>query len=431
MRIERAVAAVVASLLVSVAPGVRADEDVKAEMEEMREMMRALQDKLEAQDRRIQEQDQVLQEAGLEEDGGSALSSLSSFLEATDFYGSVAGVYVQDFKFNGGDEGVISGAFPFSAYNTFSLEQLWFGMDKAPTEESRGGFHADIAFGEVTGNGDTDTPELYSAYASVLLPIANGIQVDAGELWTLIGAEVVDTTGNFNISRGLVWSLQPVNHVGVIASTPITDEISFAIGAVNDPLSDTNEDFETTKTVTGQIAYSGDDVYVGVSGIWGSQANNGTEKDKYGMVDLVVTWDPTDALSLWLNYDYNWYQSTNNAFTAGIFVLPDSGESDVHATAVAGRYAVTEDLGIALRGELLVFDLSDGNPSQTGTLRGNGVDNELVGSLTGTVDYAVVDDVTLRAELRWDKASNKFFLDNDGRLRDDQLFGVLELLYAF
>jgi hypothetical protein len=397
-----------------------AGDDLQAEVQEMREMVRALQDKVQAQERKIDEQNGVLQEAGLAEQN-EGLSALSSFIEATDFYGSVAASYTQDLTFQGDNDGEIGYAFPNDTYNTFSLDQLWFGMDKAPTEESRGGFHVDIAYGTNTFQDQSVSDvQVWAAYASYLAPIGNGIQIDAGDLWTLIGAEVVDQTGNFNITRGAQWGLQPVSHVGVIASTEVVDGVGFAIGAVNDPFSDNNQNVDTNKAVTGQINYSGDSFYAGVSAIYGSQNGMG-EGDKYGLIDVLLTADPSDNLSLWFNYDYNWYKDTPDAYG-----FNGGDDSAAHAFGAAGRLAITDDTGFAVRGELIVYDLDD-----KAQFAGGSSDDPTQWSVTGTLDHALTDNVTARLEGRYDGSDERIFTNQNGNAKKHQAIAIAQLIYAF
>jgi len=402
-----------------VAPAALAD-DLQDEVREMREMVRALEDKVQAQERQINEQNTVLRDAGLAEQS-EGMSALASFIESTDFYGSVAASYLQDLKFQGNDEGEIYGAFPYDTFNNFSLDQLWFGMDKAPTEESRGGYHVDLAYGSNTfsGGGVSDV-QLWAAYASYLAPIGNGVQIDAGNLWTLLGGEVVDQTANFNITRGQVWALQPVSHVGVIASTEIADNVNFKIGGVNDPFSDSNKQINTQKGVTGQINYSGDSFYAGVSGIYGTQ-DGGKESDHYGMIDLVLSADPSDNLSIWFNYDYNWYKHSPNAFFDGA-----GSNSSVNAFALASRLAVTDSTGVSVRGELLVYDLDE-----KATFGNKTSDDPKTWSLTGTVDHALTDHLTAKLEVRYDGSDEKVYTNQHGNASKSQVIGIAQMIYAF
>ncbi len=387
---------------------VHADEMTQRQLSEMRDMVMDLQDRLDAQ-----------QTAMATTQTDITTTPATGLLDGIDLFGWVSATYVQDLLNPREDDGTISGAFPFgdTTPNTFSLNQFWFGLDKAPTTDSIGGFHVDMAYG-AAGGGETDSLEIYSAYASVLIPVGNGIQIDVGELWTLLGGEVVQTGDNFNITRGLVWGLQPVNHVGIIASTDLGSGMGLALGFVNDPFSDANFDSDNDKAITGQISWSNDMIYAGLSGIYGSQSLGDPDddgSDKYGMIDVLVAADPLDNMSVWLNYDYNWYADTPEA-------LGDGGpDQSAHAIAIAGRLAVTESTGLALRGEAVIFDYDS-----------VAIDNETAYSITGTIDQSYGENLTARLELRYDGFTvDDSFSDGKGGNRDDQLLGIAEMVYAF
>ena len=64
--------------------------------------------------------------------------------------------------------------------------------------------------------------DLYQGYVTYLAPIGEGVTLQAGKFATLIGAEVAQAKDNWNVTRGNVYNfLQPINHSGILASTPI------------------------------------------------------------------------------------------------------------------------------------------------------------------------------------------------------------------
>ena len=62
--------------------------------------------------------------------------------------------------------------------------------------------------------------------------------------------------------------------------------------------------------------------------------------DKTGIVDVVLSWDPSENLSTWVNFDYVWVDSENAP-----------GDPGAYGVAIAGRLGITENTGFALRGE--------------------------------------------------------------------------------
>jgi hypothetical protein len=134
-----------------------------------------------------------------------------------------------------------------------------------------------------------------------------------------------------------------------------------------------------------------------------------------------VTWDPSENLAMWLNFDYAWFKA-------------EGANQHAWGLATAGRYAVTERVGISGRFEYVKDD--DGfvgwvNP--TGFLNPR---NASIYSLTGTVDYALTSNLMVRGEIRYDNITkdnsndNEFF-DKGGDLRPDQTTAGVEIVYEF
>ncbi|MCP5042647.1 MAG: outer membrane beta-barrel protein, partial [bacterium] len=347
--------------------------EVEAELRQMQERIAQLEGQL------GNETDSLL-----EEESGSYLSSL---IENTDLGGFVAASY--NYNFEGHHNGSQATANPNASHvatNSFTIDQAWISIDNQATEDSRAGVHVDYEFGVVNGAG---VGALYSAWASYLAPIGNGILVEGGLVPTLIGAEVNETNANFNVTRGLVWQLQPTTHVGAIVGREIVDGISVKLGFLNDPLApkviaDTNNE----KAVTGQVAWAGENMTASGQIVWGSSPAPEIDTTIW---DVVVTCDAMEDVSVWVNY-------TGLSFDDG----PLDGE--VHGIAAAARWAVSDDLGIAVRGEVVIED--------------NDTAETEFGSLTVTGDYALTDHLTAKGEVRFDFA-DEALPDRHGALDED------------
>ena len=96
------------------------------------------------------------------------------------------------------------------------------------------------------------------------------------------------------------------------------------------------------------------------------------------VVDVVLSADPTDSLSIWVNYDW-FHQSGSDSAVNG----------DAHGISGAGRLALSDDMGISTRVEYIWTedDLTGGD------------DGELL-TLTGTVDKTLAEGLVGRLELR-------------------------------
>jgi hypothetical protein len=459
--------AVTAGILMMGAPlALGAEAEVDEQLAEMRELVDQLKNQVDAQSEQIEHQGEVIREARIDQaqtDTRFGGSGLSAFIRRLEIDGHVAGSYFWNFndpgsnQLVGGNTGYSGLLYPFHQnYNNFQVDQVWFGLEHPVDAENRAGFRFDVLYGNTacsqvdahsvdddtdhkrcrTGTDSLDDDEstwgdntseyyVHQAYVQYLAPITeNGTHFKAGKFATLIGAEVMDTTGNFNITRGALYSvMQPIDHIGILASNQWGDSgWSTTVGVLNGNFLN-DPDNNATKSVTAQLAWTGETVSVTQSVIWGGDVNNHNGHAS-GIYDLVATWDPSENLSTWVNFDWGWDTHFQNAHGWGI--------------AGAGRYAVTERLGVSLRGEFL-----KDNNSFFGFMtnpQGNqgGGDNKSVRlwTLTGTVDYALTSNLMLRAEVRYDtivkrNADDNEFYDQGDDFQPDQVTTGVEIVYEF
>lgn len=433
------IAAAAAAVSVSWSLSSFASDDVQDQLRAMQDRMAALEDELRQEKSRSEEQQQTLERAGLAEmDEFSVKSSLSSFIEQTEIGGWVAASYwyntnnIDSDSLKGSNTGLASQSNPFRPdSNTFQLDQVWFEIFKPATEESRGGFGVELAFGKTADvlrgddDGNGDAPVVYQGYVEYLAPIGPGLNIKAGRFATLIGAEVAQTVYNFNITRGLVYNLmQPINHVGALASMELDNGLDFAVGIANTAVDNLNSDDDDDKAFLWRVGYSADAWSVGVNGLYGGNAGDagaGRNGDKTGIVDVVATWDPSEALSMWANFDYVWLDGEKAP-----------GDPQAVGIAVAGRYAITEQAGFALRGE---YVYSEDDYIGLGV---NSSSDQDLWSITGTLDYLLTENLTARAEVRYEQgdassAPNDFYFgegDGSDPEKNQVLLGV-EMYYRF
>ena len=363
--------------------------DVEAELRQMQERIADLEDQL---------GDETGSYLASEEESGSAVSSM---LEDTDIGGWVAASY--NYNFEGQHNGVTGVAnAPVSSHtesNTFQLDQAWISIDNAATEDSRGGVHLDYEWGNVNSGGLGGA--LYSGYVSYLAPLHNGINLDLGLMPTLIGAEVAQTNANFNVTRGFVWGIQPVTNVGAVTSGALTDNISVAIGVLNDPFAAPAVDNNNEKAVTAQVAYAADGWSASAQMVWG-ESSPGVDT---GVYDFLVSGDVSEDLAAWVNYT---------------LLANDDGPADgeVHGIAAAARMALSEEMGVALRGEALIIDVDLG-------------ETELY-SITVTTDYALTDHLTAKGELRVNLSADDVYTGSRSVASEDASAMILaQLIYQF
>lgn len=408
-------------------------------MAEMEDRLEATSAELNEEKKQNREQRTLLESAGLVEEGDEGIRSrVGSFFQMVDLTGVVASSY--NYRFiDGGDNDAGNGSPPgpggaindpfFTHKNgdSFQLDQLWLTLDKAPTEESRAGFHADIVFGETAqqqalsvGSGDAgrDSGLLYTGYVSYLAPIGNGVRFDAGKLATTLGAEVLQTNVNLNVTEGVVFQkLQPFTHTGIAMTTALSDSLSLVTGVVNEVYRDTNVSFDRDKAGIAQIKFAGDGFGLNVGAIVGQDPTaprcDSTEDDcNTSVFDVVATFAPTDNFSAWVNFDWVRYFGQ------------DVKDADKFGIATAGRLGITDDTGIGARFEYLT--------QEANALAGPISDDQEYITVTGTLDHALTEGLVVRGELRYDRELEKdarAFITNSGDR--DSLAAIAQMYYAF
>ena len=405
--------------------------DLEAEIADMKQRMEAMEDQLQAQNDElteaqatVKEQTALIENSGLEE--REDVSALSKFIEGVDMSAWVAASYNYNFAGSGPGAGPPNLNYGYTwNSNTFQLDQAWISIDKAPTEESRGGFHIDLEAGQLTqvGNGNSAIAPpvgIYSAYVSYLAPLFNGVQIDAGIMPTIIGWEVEQQNANWNITRGATWSLQPVTNVGALVTVPVGN-FTIQVGALNEPIGGAFPDVNSGKAVTSKVAYSAEKFGASLGVNYGSPsgdpvptvpANLGVKSQ--GIVDAIIWVDPLDNLSAYINYDYV-FQTTYGGV-----------DQDVHAVAVGARLGIIDSTGIAGRVEYIHDPSGVFRPVTPST------PGDLV-TVTGTIDHALADGLTLKAEVRWDHDDEALFPIRTGSttVRNDQVAAIAQLLYEF
>ncbi len=423
-------------------------QELLGRMSDLEQQLRATNDALAAANARVDQQANQL--GKIKSTPTGALPALSDFLTQTDFSGWVAASYFYNTNnphngdttgANGGAPGGGTLASPFHPdSNSFQVDQVWFAMENAATPESRAGFQVELAWGEtadvlnVASNNnfsDSNSPYLYTANVSYLAPITDaGILVTAGRFATVTGAEVAQAPYNYNITRGAVYNLQPINHTGVKIASTYDNGLDWMLGVANTSANlGQQQDTDDEKSFLWRIGYKmSDELAIGLNGVYGGDCaaggicgRNGTSKDKLGIVDLVVNWDPSDKLSTYLNFDYVW--AGHNRRT---------GDQQAFGLAMAGRYAVTDNTGVAVRGEYVAF---------RDDFRGfGGTENHFATNLwtiTSTVDHKLTDHLTVKAELAYHEAhgdgnNNRYFTDSGPTsLDDDEVLLGVQMLYEF
>jgi len=464
-------------------------------MNQLEDKLQATTDQLQATEKKSEEQQQVIDRAGLK-DTKTGSSKIASFLDTLTIGGWLSTSYwynanapasgnLKNANTGGGSNPTNPDA------NSFNFEQLWFELERPISPDARAGFRADIAFGQIasilnqinagtncsnTATGSVTAPTLIQtapgaaprtpnvlngmivassasaqntarntcntsssvyidqAYVQYLIPWGD-ITFKAGQFGTLIGYEVPQAPYNWQVSRGLLFSLfQPINHVGLLLSKTYDNGIDWGIGGVNGfggPIGlnggQNSPDNNESKSILAHVGLTGDIGGVSIQALWGPEAT-GNDHQTRTTIDFIAHMKPWDwGPEVALNADYAILNgnlpSTINGVPTGF--RPGAQYSpDAWGAALYARQAITDKLGVSVRGEYIqdhnsffcvqtgffctVVPIPGGTFAQVspGAPLGFPNDNAKVYEFTGTIDYSITQQLITKLELRYDALSN-------------------------
>ena len=300
----------------------------------------------------------------------------------------------------------------------FNLHQAALILAKQPAEGVGGlvnitaGSDADIiaaagsdAGGAYAGIDNFDVTQAFLQYAT------GGLTVMAGKFVTMAGAEVINSTGNANASRGILFGYAiPFGHTGVRTSYKLNDNLTLIAGVNNgwDEQSDSNDQKtgELCALITaGPVAF-GAVAYVGQETVAPGITDDRT------LVDVVASFTAGMATVV-LNADLGEQKNTDGL---------DIG-TDANWSGVAGylNLKFSDTFATSLRAEY--FDDEDGY--RTGVV-------QKWKEVTLTTNFTIDNNLSVMPEIRLDSSDQDSFSKSGGTEVDDsQLGAMIKAVYKF
>lgn len=439
MHTNRMALATALAVMVFASTVAMADEASETRMQAMEERLLALEDKLEASDAVIEAQRDMLRTQATP--AVSQGSGLDGFFNSLEVGGHVTTSYIHNF--NGPTAGA-GGGQPLCQFNCnhseFKVDAAKLEIGKPASNPGDAGFQLDLLYGQnadisrflspTAGGGvfgdDDFSLFVQQAYVSYNY---NGVELKLGNFETLLGWELIDSHKNYNVSHGILftWTI-PLYHTGIMAGGSLGENIGWNVGLVNG----FNNTVETNdnKGVLGLISIEEGPFFASLSSYFGADAFEGAmgqpgSSDDQLIFDFVGTYSPSDNLTFWLNIDYGEQEDGD----------PTGGDAEWFGVALGTNIVLSDKLSFALRGEY--FEDDEAIRGIAGTVPGVSTDFEAY-SLTGTLAYKLTEHLTLRGELRYDKAEddsivdgNIFPDDSSSGFEDDAIYGIVEVSYVF
>ena len=118
--------------------------------------------------------------------------------------------------------------------NSFYLNHVQLQLEKVATDKSIVGFRLKVDGGNDPNIFDGQPITFEEGYVEFLAPVGNGIDIKAGKMATLAGAEVIEARDDMNYSRGILFGFAiPFTHTGVRASYTFNDYVKTTLGFNN------------------------------------------------------------------------------------------------------------------------------------------------------------------------------------------------------
>jgi hypothetical protein len=310
------------------------------------------------------------------------------------------------------------------AFNTsgkhdgFNVDSLDVRLEKALGEgqwasgyvlEFMGGPDGAAALGEFS--------PLRQVYVDLRAPVGNGLDFKLGEWDNLLGYESTDSYKDPNWTRSYGYTIEPTEHVGLLATYKFSDCVTAQVGVANE-LSTINRNvsgaggtaIESKKALVSLLSLTAPDswgwlkgsgLYAGVDYGPGNSYNlEGTHAvDKTHVYVGATVMTPITGLTFGAAWD-----TVNNADLAG------QGATEGYASSLAGylSYKATDKLTFNSRAEFAhgsAFDYFFAENYTYIAMNGRPQEAEVL-ALTETVQYQLWDNVISRLEFRWDHSAD-------------------------
>lgn len=327
--------------------------------------------------------------------------------------------------------------------------RLNFGLDARVTR-ARTNFQPGVASDEM------DFQELYAEY---ILPIGNGLKIQAGKMNTLIGYEVINSWENPNFSRTFMFGLgQAFTTTGIRASYQFNSVVAATVGLVNgwDNVDDNNKG----KTVEWLLAFTPHERF-GMSfyGSYGAEQSNcqgglttsgsgctpyttGNNPSAKRLVGgSIITLKPTKSDTIVLEPFYG------NEEQANLTTARSGKNARWNGLGAYLIHDFDESWSLRLRGE--IFEDAGGSRTCTGSTIGttsgfsgvpggwNTCANASSGGVaqtlwesTSTIQYKPIPSLITRIEFRYDKSDRNVFLYGS-RSSNHQETASFQVVYLF
>lgn len=275
--------------------------------------------------------------------------------------------------------------YPYADSQGFGL--TFVGGDVAYRGE-KWGLRIDLRWGE---NVDrlTEIAPVSRGYAA-WIPCKK-LELDLGYFGAFVGIEAADEWKNPTFTRGVIYfKMQPFRHLGLRATLAAHEDVDITIIVARGSIFGTQFPSEVRRTVVApavgaQVVYRPiDTVNLRLGSVASPNGSNGN-RNWQAIIDFITEWS-RDRWTLFVDGDY---QFSHRGPLTGSTIAKQWGVS------LGGRYDITDDWSVGLRGEYLGIE-----PGET---------VETVFTVTGTVRYSPIEYLIISLEPRAEFADGEIY----------------------
>jgi hypothetical protein len=323
-------------------------------------------------------------------------------------------------------------AFNSGKQDGFNVDSVDIRLEK-PLAEGQwdAGYVAELMYGPDAEVALGGWEPLRQAYVDLRVPLGNGLDFKLGEWDNLLGYESTDGYKNPNWTRSYGYTIEPTEHVGLLATYKFCDAVTAQVGVANELSAGYNRNYsggtydsyyynhtiESKKAIVSLLSLTAPDswgwlkgsgLYAGVdygpgnaysrpaAGYVTTPAYNSHRVDKTHLYVGATVMTPITGLSLGAAWD-----TVNNA---------DLGNVEGYASTLAGylSYKATDKLTLNSRFEYAhgsAFDSMFAENSTWFETHGRPQEAKVL-ALTETIQYQLWDNVISRLEFRWDHSAD-------------------------
>ncbi|HKQ86696.1 MAG TPA: porin [Candidatus Acidoferrales bacterium] len=333
-----------------------------------------------------------------------------------------------------------SGLRPFDGFtNGFGLNMAELIVDKAPdssTTDSRFGYHVSAGYGQAAyivnlSDNLTDRSNFYikEAYGEYLAPIGKGLTINVGKFVTPIGNEVIETSGNWNYSRSILFYYAiPFDHFGASAKYVFNPKVSFTGYLVNG-WNNTVISHQSGLGYSSGLTYGGSlaltpnakwsviENYMAGPVIDAYPTSTSTINDWKQITDTVISYAPNAKWAFAVNGDYGFGPQP---WSCNVTCVKAGPLSKWWGAAGYAKYTIGPKSYFALR-----YEYYEDPQDYTG-LGANHAQEA-----TSTYSYNLTGGLQVRGEYRYDFASSPIFQKGGNDFVKEQSTATLGFIYSF